>query len=127
MKLLVMLMSFFIVASSVYAQDSVKVSKEDWQFIKQTVKELDSAYVECQDLNKLYELRVIEFRGEVESLKLANQIADTIMVLKDKQLENREKQVGILNAALDRKRVEAWIYRGGGLVLIVVGTLLLMR
>ena len=123
--LLITLLSVILITSIAFSQDSLKIASDDWNHIRTTALELDSSLTDCEELNNLYENRMTEFQMQLRSLDLANQAADTIIVKKDMQLEKRKEQVAILNAELNKKRLEIWMYRGGGIILIVAGLLLL--
>ena len=124
-KVLLIIISTFLFVSFGFTQDSLKVAKDDWKYIKETTMELDSALIECEKLGKLYESRMTEFQMEIYNLRLANQVADTIITKKDLQLTKRKEQVNLLNMELKKKKFEIWMYRSGGVLLIVFGLVLL--
>lgn len=122
MKLLVILLSAILLTGVSFGQDdSLKVSVEDWEFVKKTYQETDSARVEAESLNKLYENRMTLFQMQVADLEHANSLCDTIVVKKDKQLELRQQQIEIINAQLKRYKFEVWIWRGVGVLAIIGG------
>lgn len=110
-----------------YAQDSTLVADEDLRFMKETYQETDSALTDCENLNSLYENRIFEYKGEVEALRDANAYADSVIVLKDAKDEKRKKQIEILNSEIKRQQVEIWLYRSGGIIILVAGALLLLN
>jgi len=128
MKKLIITFLILLFAGTGFAQNDkwIRVEKQDWEFVKNTAMELDSALTECQELDSLKTLRIFEYSQEVEALRLMNQTADSIMVMKDLQLEKRQEQVDILNASLRKKKFEIWMYRTGGIALIIIGGILIV-
>ena len=110
MRLLIIFISTIVIASSAFAQDSITVDLDDWKFIQKTTQELDSALVECDTLSVMYEQRMSLFQ---------------ITTAKDEQLEMREEQIALLNHKINKQKMEIWMERGGGLLLIVAALLLL--
>ncbi len=120
-KFFVILFSAILIMSSAIAQDSLRVSVEEWKFIEKTYLETDSALVDCESLNKLYENRMTLFQMQVADLENANNLCDTLLVKKDKQLELRQEQVALINAQLKKMKFEIWIWRGIGILALVAG------
>lgn len=123
-------MKLFIVilfmATSIFSQDYIRVEKTDWEFMKKTYNETDSALTECDSLNSLYEQRINEYGLQVQSLEYANEIIDDILADKNKQLDLREEQISILNTALNKKKTEIWIYRGATAAVVIAGLLIIL-
>ena len=109
----------------VFGQDSLKVSIADWKFIEKTYNQTDSSLVECEQLNKLYERRLSLFQSEIYDLRLASQLCDTLISKKDNQLKLKDDQINILKYQTKKQQLEIWLYRGGGVVLMVIGLLLI--
>lgn len=127
---LTIFLSAIFMMSVAFAQSPdewIKVKKEDWNTLKETYMEIDTALTECENLNEKYEERINLFRFQVDALTKANLMADSIKADKDLQLEKRKEQVDILNNALNKKRVEIWVYRGAGAALIVFTIFLLVK
>ena len=76
MKTFVILTFLLLYMRIGFAQDSLMIAKEDWNYIKTTTLELDSALTECNELNKLYEGRMSEFQLQVYSLLLSAFLLD---------------------------------------------------
>jgi len=126
MKTFIILLFILLCTRIGVGQDSIKVASDDWNYIKTTYLEVDSALTESQELNKLYEKRTKEYALQVKSLKLANQAADTIISKKNQQLEKRKEQVSILNNELRKKKIENYILKGSTGVLIIAVILILL-
>lgn len=60
---------------------------------------------------------------EISSLRAASDRADSIIVMKDQQLEMRKDQIEILKDELSDKKIEIWAYRVGSAVIIVLALL----
>ena len=125
MKTLVILFMAIFITSVGFAQDSLKVAKEDWKFIQETTQELEQALDDCDTLNILYERRMSLFQSEVFDLRQANILCDSIKVAKDLQLELRKKQIALLNKKIKKQNLELWITRSGGFILVIATVLLL--
>lgn len=119
----VLLLVIFMFVNLGFSQDSLKVAKDDWNYVKQTTLEIDSALTECESLNDLYGDRMSEFQLEVSDLRRANTLADSIIVQKDIQLVKRREQVTLLDEALRKQRVEIWAYRIGLTIIAIAGVL----
>ena len=124
-KICVMLIVLFLFVEVGFSQkndkDFIKVQRADWEFVQNTYKETDSALVECNILNELYEQRMSEFQAETFDLRQANSLCDSIVVNKDKQLELRQAQVRIINAELKKMKFEVWVWRGVGILALIAG------
>ena len=75
MKVLLILLSAILFTTG-FAQNNdrwIRVEKDDWEFVKNTAMELDSALTECQEMDSLKTERIDIFRMEVNTLRLANQ------------------------------------------------------
>ena len=125
MRLLIIFISAIVIASSAFAQDSITVDLDDWKFIQNTTQELDSALAECDTLSVMYEQRMSLFQMQVSDLEQASVICDSITTAKDAQLEMRKEQIALLNHKINKQKMEIWMERGGGLLLIVAALLLL--
>ena len=125
MRLLIIFISTIVIASSAFAQDSITVDLDDWKFIQNTTQELDSALAECDTLSVMYEQRMSLFQMQVSDLEQASVICDSITTAKDAQLEMRKEQIALLNHKINKQKMEIWMERGGGLLLIVAALLLL--
>jgi len=125
MKTFVILFMTIFIMNTAFAQDSVTVAKEDWKFIQETTQELEKALDDCDTLNVMYEKRMSIFQMEVGELRQANFLCDTILVAKDTQLEIRKHQIDLLNHKIQKQKLELWITRGGGLIVVVAVILLL--
>jgi hypothetical protein len=123
-KFVILFMTIFIM-STAFAQDSIKVAKDDWKFIQETTQELEKALDDCDTLNVMYEKRVSLFQSEVGDLRQANILCDSIKTAKDEQLEMRKEQIALLNQKIKKQNLELWVTRGGGLILVVAAVLLL--
>ena len=125
MKTFVILTFLLLFVGMGNGQDSLKVSLDDWKFIQETTQELGTALDECDTLNVMYEKRMSLFQMQVMNLEQANILCDSIFVAKDKQLEMRQEQLDLLNRKIQKQKVELWITRGGGLLIVVAAVLLL--
>lgn len=125
MKLLVTFISIILIGSLAFAQDSIKVDLDDWKFIQKTTQELETALDDCDTLNVMYENRMSLFQMEVSDLEQANLLCDSLVVGKDQQLGWRQDQIDLLNRKIQKQKVELWVTRGGGLLLVVAAVLLL--
>ncbi len=123
MKVIIMLLLIVGMANS---QEFIKVEKQDWEFLKQTTLQMDSSLTQCKNLKGALAKRIDLFNKEVESLKSASLLADSIITQKDKQLKLRREQVILLNNEIRKKKLEVWLYRGGGMAVIIL-TVLLIR
>jgi len=119
MKKFIFLVLLLFLSVNLFAQDSIKVAREDWEFLKHTYTEVDSELSNCEYLNNLYEQRCSLFQSEVYELQRANQLADSIMAKKDIQLEFRKEQLAVVNKQLKDKDIEIWIYRIATSLLII--------
>jgi len=125
MKTFVILTFLLLFLEMGNAQDSLTVSVDDWKFIQETTQELEKALDDCDTLNVMYEKRMSIFQMEVGELRQANFLCDTILVAKDTQLEIRKHQIDLLNHKIQKQKLELWITRGGGLIVVVAVILLL--
>jgi len=125
MKTFVILTFLLLFLEMGNAQDSLTVSVDDWKFIQETTQELEKALDDCDTLNVMYEKRMSIFQMEVGELRQANFLCDTILVAKDSQLEIRKHQIDLLNRKIQKQKLELWITRGGGLIVVVAVILLL--
>jgi len=125
MKTFVILTFLLLFLEMGNAQDSLTVSVDDWKFIQETTQELEKALDDCDTLNVMYEKRMSIFQMEVGELRQANFLCDTILVAKDSQLEIRKHQIDLLNRKIQKQKLELWITRGGGLLVVVAAVLLL--
>jgi len=96
-----------------FSQITVPVDIDDWNLIRETALQTDSSLAACQELNILYEKRVEVFTKEVLVLRDANQLADSIIVNKNLQLDKSKEQVKIMEKEVKKKKLEIWLYRGG--------------
>lgn len=122
-KVIIMLL---LIVGMVNSQEFIKVEKQDWEFLKQTTLEMDSSLTQCKKLNGAFARRIDLFDKEVESLKNASYVADSLMIQKDKQLRLRRKQVSLLNNEIRKNKLKVWLYRGGGVAAIIL-TVLIIR
>jgi len=123
---IIFILTILMTSSIVFAQDdSLKVAKEDWNYIQETTKELEQALDDCDTLNTMYEQRMSLFQMEVSDLTQANMLCDSIVTKKDEQLEMRKEQIALLNRKIQKQNLELWVTRGGGLILVVAAVLLL--
>ena len=125
MKTFVILFMTIFIMSAAFAQDSLIVSIEDWKFIQETTQELEQALDDCDTLNVLYEKRMSLFQSEVYDLRMGNILCDSIVVAKDSQLEMRKQQIDLLNQKIKKQKVELWLTRGTGIIVVIVAILLL--
>ena len=65
------------------------------------------------------------FQSEVYDLRMGNILCDSIVVAKDSQLDMRKQQIDLLNQKIKKQKVELWLTRGGGVILVIVAVLLL--
>jgi len=70
-------------------------------------------------------MRAINYELEIGALREANLFVDSILVQQDERDDARQKQINILNNQLNRQKFEIWVYRGGGVLLIIGGIILL--
>jgi hypothetical protein len=125
MKTFVIFLMAILITSASFAQDSLKVAVDDWKFIQETTKELETALDNCDTLNIMYEKRMSLFQMQVADLEQANTLCDSIVIGKDQQLEWRQEQIALLNQKIQKQKLELWVTRGGGLLLVVAAVLLL--
>ena len=125
MKICVIFLMAILITTSVFAQDSIKIAMDDWKFIQKTTQELETALDDCDTLNVMYEKRMSLFQTEVSDLRMSNILCDSIVVGKTSQLKMREEQIALLNRKIQKQKVELWITRGGGLLLVAAAILLL--
>jgi hypothetical protein len=125
MKTFVILFMTIFIMSTAFAQDSIKIAMDDWKFIQKTTQELGTALDDCDTLNVMYEKRMSLFQMEVSDLRMSNILCDSIVVGKTSQLEMRKEQIALLNRKIQKQKVELWITRGGGLLLVAAAILLL--
>ena len=125
MKTVVILAFLLLFIGMGNIQDSIKVDLDDWKFIQKTTQELETALDDCDTLNVMYENRMSLFQMEVSDLTQANTLCDSIVGGKDAQLNWRQEQIDLLNKKIQKQKLELWVTRGGGLLLVVAAVLLL--
>jgi len=111
--------------SLTFGQQSTLVANEDLLYMKKVYQQTDSALIVCDSINTFYEMRAINYELEIGALREANLFVDSILVQQDERDDARQKQINILNNQLNRQKFEIWVYRGGGVLLIIGGIILL--
>lgn len=119
MKKYIIIVLFICIPLLSFTQDSVKVAKEDLEYVQGTIDTLEKNLDVCKDT----------FIDCMEALDLAKEEIDTlrnviiqdssIIESKDQQLEKRQEQTGILKKELKKKKIEVWAWRGVCLIVIV--------
>ena len=107
--------------------DSLKVAVEDWNFIQETTKELETALDDCDTLNVMYEKRISLFQSEVSNLRMANLTCDTMLTKREEQLAMRKEQIDLLNRKIQKQKIELWATRSVGTIAIIVAAVLILK